>query len=121
MANPNAGVTTTGLDKAEQLEQLLYAILNPTVTTLSVTAGTAQQDASGLPSNVYVKITGGASGTVTVAIGPDNTTANTIVSAGDATLNQTVDFNLPAGWWFKVTVGGSAAVAASGHRQVTGL
>lgn len=115
-----AGVLNTGMDKAEQLEALLYAVLNPTATALTVVSGTAQQDATGLPSNVYVPITGGTSGTVTVAIGPTNAVATTVISAGNATLNQTVDFNLPAGWWFKVTTGGSAAIAA-GSQQVTGL
>lgn len=115
-----AGVLAGNLDKAEQLETLLNAILNPTATALTVVSGTAQQDATGLPSNVYVPITGGTSGTVTVAIGPTNATATTIVSAANATLNQTVDFNLPAGWYFKVSVGGSAAIAA-GSQQVTGI
>lgn len=115
-----AGVLTAGQDKAEQLEQLLAAILNPTANPLTVVSGTAQQDATGLPSNVYVNVTGGTSGTVTVAIGPTNATATTIVTAGNATLNQTVDFNLPAGWFFKVTLGGSAAIGA-GSVQVTGL
>jgi len=115
-----AGVLTAGQDKAEQLEQLLNAVLNPAASALTIVSGTAQQDTTGLPSNVYVNVTGGASGTVTVAIGPTNTPATTIVSAQNATLNQTVDFNLPAGWFFKVTVGGSAVIG-SGHQQVTGL
>lgn len=115
-----AGVLTAGQDKAEQLEALLNGILNPTTTSLTVVSGTAQQDQTGLPSNVYVPITGGTSGTVTVAIGPTNATATTIISAANATLNQTVDFNLPAGYWFKVTTGGSAAIAA-GSQQVTGI
>lgn len=120
MALPNAGVYATGLDKAEQLEQLLQAITNPSTVALTVVSGTAQQDTTGLPSNVYVNITGGTSGTVTVAIGPTNAVADTIISLGNATLNQTVDFNLPAGWFFKVTVGGSAAIGA-GSIQVTGI
>lgn len=117
---PTTGVFASGQDKAEQLETLLNAIQNPVASALTVVAATAQQDASGLPSNVYVNITGGASGTVTVAIGPTNATATTIVSAQNATLNQSLDFNLPAGWWFKVSVGGSAVVG-TGHQQVTGL
>lgn len=115
-----AGVIGTTLDKSAQLLALLNAILNPSVTALTVVTATAQQDATGLPSNVYVNITGGASGTATVAIGPTNAVATTIVNAQNATLNQTLDFNLPAGWFFKVTVGGSAVIG-SGHQQVTGL
>lgn len=122
MALPNAGITATGLDTAEKLEALVYAALNPVVNTaLAVTAATAQQDTTGLPSEVAVNITGGASGTVTVAIGPTNATASTIVTAQGATDNQTVAFVVPAGWWFKVSVGGSAVVAGSGHSQVTGV
>jgi hypothetical protein len=120
MALPNAGATASGLDTSEKLEALLYAVLNPTTVALTVVAGTAQQDTTGLPSNVYVNVTGGASGTVTVQIGPTNATATTIISAGNATLNQTVDFNLPAGWFFKVSVGGSAVIG-TGHEQVTGI
>jgi hypothetical protein len=115
-----AGVLTAGQDNAEKLEALLYGVLNPQVVALTVVAATAQQDTTGLPSNVYVNVTGGASGTVTVAIGPTNATATTIVAAQNATLNQTLDFNLPAGYWFKVTVGGSAVVG-TGHQQVTGI
>jgi hypothetical protein len=114
-----AGILTAGQDKAEQLEQLLAAALAPAAGALSVVSATAQQDATGLPSNVYVAITGGASGTVAVAIGPSNATATTVIPAANATLNQTVDFILPAGWWFKVTVGGSAAIASA--TQVTGV
>lgn len=120
MALPNAGVFAANQDTSEQLEALLAAIKNPSNAALTIVSGTAQQDATGLPSNVYANITGGTSGTVTVAIGPTNATAVTIVNAQNATLNQTVDFNLPAGWFFKVTVGGSAAIG-SGHQQVTGL
>ena len=117
---PTTGVYSAAEDTAERLEQLLYGILNPTVNALTVVAGTAQQDATGLPSNVYVNVTGGASGTATVAIGPTSGVATTIINAQNATLNQTLDFNLPAGYWFKVSLGGSAVIG-SGHQQVTGL
>lgn len=115
-----AGVLTSNQDKAAQLSALLNAILNPSVTALTVVSATAQQDATGLPSNVYVNITGGASGTVTVAIGPTNATATTIINAEAATANVNVDFSLPAGWFFKVTVGGSAVIG-TGNNQVTGI
>lgn len=89
-----------------------------TVNSLTVVSGTAQEDASELNSEVYVAITGGASGTVAVAIGPTNSTADAIIPTSDATLSRTVSFRLPAGWWFKVTVGGSAAIASA--KQITG-
>lgn len=115
-----AGVLTAGQDKSEQLEQLLYAILNPAVSSPTIVSGTVYQDATGLPGTVYVNVTGGSSGTVTVKIGPTNAVANTIINLQNATLNQMVDFVLPAGWYYSVTVGGSAAIAA-GHQQVTGI
>lgn len=118
MANPNAGLTAANLDRAEQLEALLNAHLNPAVSALTVVSGTAQQDTTGLPSQVAVVITGGASGTVKVDIGPSNAVANAVIPAGDATLSRTVTFRLPAGWFFKVTVAGSAAIASA--TQVTG-
>lgn len=120
MSLPNAGATATGLDTGSKLSAILSAILNPQTVALTVVGGTAQQDTTGLPSNVYVPVTGGTSGTVTVAIGPTAATADTIINAANATLNQTVDFNLPAGWFFKVTLGGSAAIGA-GSVQVTGI
>lgn len=114
-----AGVLTASQDKAEQLAALLYATLNPTVAALTVVSATAQQDATGLPSTVNVVVTGGASGTIAVAIGAANTTTNAIIPAGDATLSRTVSFRLPAGYWFKATAGGSAAIASA--TQQTGV
>lgn len=91
----------------------------PQVLTLAPVTATALQDTTGLPSEIYVPITLHAGGTVTVAIGPSNATADTIINAQDASLATTVNFRLPAGWWFKVTVAGSAAIA-TGTTQVTG-
>lgn len=108
-----SGILTSGQDKAEQIEQLLNAAVSPTVTTLTVVSGTAQQDTSGLPSDVYVSVTGGTSGTVAVAIGPTSAVADTIVPTSDATLTRTTHFRLPAGYYFKITVGGSAAIASA--------
>lgn len=89
----------------------------PAVNTLTVVSGTAQQDASKTRSKVYVAITGAGSGTVAVAIGPDATVANAIIPTSDATLSRTVFFDLPANWFFKVTVA-TATIASA--KQVTG-
>jgi hypothetical protein len=107
------GIFAPNLDNAERLLALLQAAESPTVNALTVVSGTAQEEASGLPSDIYVQITGGASGTVTVATGPTSATANTITNAIAATANVTVNFRLPAGWYFKVTVAGSAAVGTA--------
>ena len=114
------GLFTPNTDAAEKLLALSNAAQNPTVNTLTVVSGTAQQDTTGLPSDVYVGITGGASGTVAVAIGPTSTPANTIITAEAETTNIPVYFRLPAGWYFTVTVGGSATITASGSHQVIG-
>jgi hypothetical protein len=108
-----AGILTAGQDVAEKLEALLQGALTPVLNTPTVVSATAQQDPTGLPSDVYVSVTGGSGGTVAVAIGPTNAVADTIVPASDATLTRTTHFRLPAGWWFKVTVGGSAAIASA--------
>lgn len=112
MAEPNAGIYTADLDKAAQLEQLLAASEAPTVNTLTVVSGTAQQDTTGLPSDVYVEVTGASGGTVAVAIGPTSGVANAIVPTSDATLSRTTHFRLPAGWFFKVTVA-TATIASA--------
>lgn len=89
---------------------------SPAVGTLTVVSGTAQQDMTKQRSKVYVTVTGAGSGTVAVAIGPDATTANAIIPATDATLSRTVFFDLPANWYFKVTVV-TATIASA--KQVT--
>lgn len=91
---------------------------SPALSTPTVVSGTAQQDVTGLPSEVYVAITGGAAGTVKVDVGPTSGVADAIIPNRDATLSQSAHFRLPAGWWFKVTVGGSAAIASA--KQLTG-
>lgn len=90
----------------------------PAASTPVVVSATPQQDQTGLPSEVYVSITGHAAGTVTVAIGPTSGVADTIIPAEDASLTHTVRFRLPASWWFEVTVAGSAAIASA--KQITG-
>lgn len=82
------------------------------ITTTTLTSGTAKQISA--VSGVFVGFdvtlnpTAGAAATVTVAIGPDNTTANQIsvptrpanAVAGEV---QRVFFWLPLGWWVKAT------------------
>jgi hypothetical protein len=104
------GLFAPGLDPAEKLLTLLEAAENPTVNTLTVVSGTAQQDETGLPSTITVAVTGGGSGTLEVQIGPTNTVAKTLVTAEGETANGLTTFPLPAGWFFKLTVGGSAAL-----------
>lgn len=52
---------------------------------------------------IYVTIgTGG--GTVSVAIGPTNTPANTLVNAAVGINGESINFRLPAAWFCKITV-----------------
>ncbi len=105
-------------DNAGALIELLNGQTDPTVTSLTVVSGTAQQDATGLASTMYVTIGLHAAGTVEVQIGPSNAVAHTIMAADDATTAVTKSFRLPPNWWFKVTVGGSATIGAA--TQITG-
>lgn len=105
-----AGLFAAGLDNAEKLLALLEAAENPSATALTVVSGTAQQDATGLPTTITAAVTGGTSGTLEVQIGPTNAVATTLVTADSEVVNGLVSFPLPAGWFFKLTAGGSAAL-----------
>ena len=92
-----------------------------------VIAGTSNEyeDTTGLPSEVSAQIAGGAGGTVTVKIGSklapagglatltSSSTlapADTIYRLLPATTARSLDFKLPANWYFKIAVSGAAAV-----------
>lgn len=51
---------------------------------------------------VYLQI--GTAGTITLAIGPTSTPANTIINAGVATGGELISYRLPAGWFTEVTL-----------------
>lgn len=86
-------------------------VLSPTFTS-----GTAAQLAdTSRDYQCYIQIgTGG--GTVTVAIGPTSTPANTIVNAAVGVNGEVIAVRLPAGWYMKITVATStiAGVVAVG-------
>lgn len=74
------------------------------VLTPTFTSGTAAQ-LSDLTRDYecYIQIgTGG--GTVSVAIGPTSTPANTIVNAAAGVNGEVIRVRLPAGWYLKITV-----------------
>jgi len=104
------GIFNPDFDNAEKLLAILEAAENPTAAVLTPVSGTALQDTTGLPSTICAAVTGGTSGTVEVQIGPTNAVATTLVTAESETVNGLVSFPLPAGWFFKLTVGGSAAL-----------
>ena len=85
---------------------------SPAVSSPTLVSGTALQDATGVQSTWYIPITGHASGTVSVAIGPTSGVANNLWGTldVDATTIAGLTVVLPANWFIKVTVGGSAAL-----------
>lgn len=95
---------------AVEVKQVIQSA--PTVSTPTLVTATALQDATGFQSTWYIPITGHASGTVVAAIGPDNTTANNLWGTldVDATTIAGLTVVLPANWWIKVTIGGSAVI-----------
>jgi hypothetical protein len=88
----------------------------PTFTTVTLTSGTAAQNAGTAKQKYFIGITGGTAGTVKVDISPDNftTTHNLIpATAANAVASQTLVVDVPAGWYIKVTVSVATIVASS--------
>ena len=86
----------------------------PVITT-TVASGTAAQ-LSDLTRDyeVYFTIATGG-GTVTIAIGPTNATASTLVNAATGVNGAVIPVPVPAGWWLKITlvtstIGGQVAI-----------
>jgi hypothetical protein len=86
--DPQAGTKTT----------TAAAVLTPTFAT-----GTAAQ-LSDVTRDYMVYFTVGTAGTITLAIGPTSTPANTLINAQTATAGELIGFRLPAGWFVKVTL-----------------
>ena len=89
----------------------LQALVNnapnaPTFTTVTLTSGTAVQNAGTAKQKYYVGITGGTAGTVKVDIGPTSACADNLVpaAAANAVASQVIPVDVPAGWYIKVTV-----------------
>lgn len=107
-------------DNAELLLDMLHNSLNPTVSSVALTSGTAVQDATGKNTTWYIPITGGTAGTLKVEIGPTSGVANAIVpaTAADAVASQLLTIKLPAHWYLKVTV--TVATISASAQVVTG-
>ena len=74
------------------------------VITPTFASGTAAQLADTTRDyEVYFTIATGG-GTVSVAIGPTNATANTIVNAATGVNGEVIRVRLPAGWFLKITL-----------------
>jgi 4-amino-4-deoxy-L-arabinose transferase-like glycosyltransferase len=133
-ADPRQGVLHL-LDCADRASALRHpyavakAYLDRHPRTLMVIAGTSHEyeDTTGLPSQVTAQIAGGAGGTVTVKIGSKLAPAgglatltssnglapaDTVYRSLPATTTRSIQFKLPANWYFKIAVTGAAAVDA---------
>jgi hypothetical protein len=73
------------------------------VLTPTFASGTAAQ-LSDLTQDYMVYFQIGTAGTITLAVGPANTTVNTLINAGTATGGELISFRLPAGWFAKATL-----------------
>ena len=73
------------------------------VLTPAFASGTAAQ-LSDTTRDYMVYFTVGTAGTITVAIGPTSSPANTLINAATATAGENISFRLPAGWYVKVTL-----------------
>jgi 4-amino-4-deoxy-L-arabinose transferase-like glycosyltransferase len=84
--------------------------------TLKASSGKVVEDATGLATTIAARIAGGPGGSVTVAIGATRACAKTVYNALPATAAKALDFRLPAYWYFKITLTGSAAIASVTQR-----
>jgi len=84
-------------------------------TTQTFTSGTAVQNTASTWATYYIGITGGAAGTVSVAIGSTSAATTTIIPAatGNAVSSQTVHIRVPSSWWIKVTTSVATINASS--------
>lgn len=106
------GTATT--DSNGFVERIAGVNTAPLVTTPTLVSGTAQRFYSDRDCVAYVNVTGGASGTCEVQIGPTSAVANTLatsMAAGTGT-DMLLTIKLPAGWYLKVTVS-VATIAAT--------
>jgi 4-amino-4-deoxy-L-arabinose transferase-like glycosyltransferase len=91
-----------------------YLLAHP--KTLRASSGKALEDVTGLSTAIAARIAGGPGGSVTVAIGATQACAMTVYRALPATATQLRNFRLPANWYFKITLSGSAAIASVTQR-----
>jgi len=84
-------------------------------TPVTLTSGTAVQNTASVSAEYYISITGAASGTVKIDIGPTaSTTTNVIpVVTGNGVNSNTFTIKVPASWYIKVTVVNATIVASS--------
>lgn len=106
------GSNNLRLDNFAAVEVAGIIQASPAVSSPSLVSGTALQDATGVCTVWYLPITGHASGTVVVAIGPTSGVANNLWGTldVDATTIAGLTVILPANWYIKCTVGGSASL-----------
>jgi hypothetical protein len=99
----------------DAIEEVLHVIDPVVESTVTLASGTAVQNGTADWLDVFVGITGGASGTVKVDIGPTSACADNLIpaAAGNAVASQTLTVPVPPGWFFKVTTTVATINAAS--------
>jgi hypothetical protein len=75
----------------------------PAITPTFASGTAAQLSDVSRDYMVYFQIATGG-GTVTIAIGPTSTPANTVVSSAVGVNGAVIPVRLPAGWYLKITV-----------------
>lgn len=82
------------------------------VTHPALSSGTPYHETSTVPTSWLIPIGGHAAGTVKVTIGATTTCSTSWLPTEPAlaTGSAPIPVRLPAGWWIKVTVGGTATV-----------
>lgn len=78
----------------------------PTVSTPALSSGVAAQNTSGSDASYMISLTSTGAGTLTVAIGPLNTTTTvlcTTIPIATGT-GQLINIPVPNNWWIKITV-----------------
>jgi 4-amino-4-deoxy-L-arabinose transferase-like glycosyltransferase len=110
-----------------------YLLTHPrTLESISISKTAHEyEDTTGLPTRVTAQIVGGAGGAATITIGSELaptgglatlTSANTLAPAETiyhalpATADRSVSFKLPANWYFRIRLSGSAALSTVTQR-----
>ena len=84
-------------------------------STVTLTSGTAVQNATSVFATYHIVIGGNSNGTVQVAIGNTSACSNVIIpaTANNASTNHVMSIRVPAQWYLKVTTTNGATISAN--------
>lgn len=104
LAQGGEGVIGVPVDPVSFPAGTTTAASAPVISSPGFSSGVASQ-LSDLTRDYEVYFTiGTGGGTVTIAIGPTSTPANTLVSAATGVNGEVIRVRLPAGWYLNITV-----------------